>query len=108
MLTPLALLAGLLAGLAEPAALSLTDVRLTHGVSGPPRASAKVLPGDRLVVSFDIAGITADENGKVLYSIGTELSDSKGKMLFRQPHRDQETIIALGGGRLPAFAQVDV
>ena len=29
-------------------------------------------------------------------------------MLFRQPARDQETIAALGGGHLPAFAQVDV
>ena len=61
MLTTLVLLTGLLSAPAEAEDLSLTDVRLTHGIFGPPRASAKVLPGDRLVVSFDIAGITADE-----------------------------------------------
>ena len=104
----LALLASLLAGHGEPGDLSLTDVRFTLGVFGPPRDGNKVLPGDRLVVSFDIAGITADESGKVLYSLATELSDAKGKVLFRQAPRNQETIAALGGGRLPAFAQVDV
>jgi len=108
MSTFLAFIASLFAGFGEPESLSMTDVRFTLGVFGPPRADTKVLPGDRLVVSFDIAGITADEDGKILYSIGTELSDSKGKLLFRQPQRNQETIAALGGGRLPAFAQVDV
>src|SRR5262245_13792209 len=108
MSTFLAVLASLFTGLAEPEALSLTDVRFTLGVFGPPRASTKVLPGDRLVVSFDIAGITADETGKVRYSLATELSDANGKVLFRQTPRNQETIAALGGGRLPAFAQVDV
>src|SRR4051794_15837787 len=103
MLTTLVLLTGLLSAPAQAEDLSLTDVRLTHGIFGPPRASAKVLPGDRLVVSFDIAGITTDEGGKVRYRIGTELSDAKGKVLFRQPARDQETIAALGGGHLPAF-----
>ncbi len=104
----LALIASLIAGLGEPEDLSLTDIRFTLGVFGPPRAGTKVLPGDRLVVSFDIAGISADENGKVLYSLATELSDAKGKVLFRQAPRNQETIAALGGRRLPAFAQVDV
>jgi hypothetical protein len=107
MLSTLALLAGLVAP-AQAAGLSLTDVRLTLGICGPPRASAKVLPGDNLIVSFDIAGISADDAGKVRYSIGTELTDSQGKVLFRQVPREQDTIAALGGGTLPAFAQVDV
>ena len=107
MLSTLALLAGLVAP-AQADGLSLKDVRLTLGIAGPPRASAKLLPGDNLIVSFDIAGITTDEAGKVRYSIGTELSDSEGKVLFRQIPRPQETVAALGGGTVPAFAQVDV
>ena len=93
---------------AQAEGLSLTDVRLTLGICGPPRASARLLPGDNLIVCFDIVGITADEDGKVRYSIGTELSDAQGKILFRQVPREQKTVAALGGGRLPAFSQVDV
>src|SRR5436190_112594 len=91
----LTFLASLFAGLAEPADLSLTDVRFTLCVFEPPRAGTKVLPGDRLVVSFDIAGITADESGKVLDSLATELSDAKGKVLFRQVPRNQSGIVQL-------------
>ncbi len=108
MMSTLTLLTTLLAGPAQADGLSLTGAHLTHGVFGPPRKEAKLLPGDSLVVSFDIAGITADDEGKVRYSIGTELSDSTGKVLFRQAPREQETTASLGGGRLPAFSQVDV
>jgi hypothetical protein len=107
MLSTLVLLAGLLPP-SQADGLSLTDVRLTLGICGPTRPHARLLPGDNLIVSFDIVGITADESGKVRYSIGTELSDAKGKVLFRQVPREQDTIAALGGGRLPAFSQVDV
>jgi hypothetical protein len=102
------LLASLLAVPAQADDLSLTNVRLTHGMSGPKRPNAKVLPGDHLIVSFDITGITTDESGKARYSISTELSDADGKVQFRQPPRDQEIVVSLGGGILPAFAQADV
>lgn len=108
MLTNLALLAILFAEARQAEDLSLGNARLTHGITGLKRAHAKVLPGDSLVVSFDILGITADEDGKVRYSIGTELSDARGKVLFRQPATDQEMTASLGGGHIPAFAQADV
>lgn len=109
MLTTLALLTLLQLPPAQAgSALALTGARLSHGVSGPTRADAKVLPGDRLCVTFDIEGITVDDNGKVLYSVATEVADAQGKIIFRQPPRDLETINSLGGSRLPAFAQVDI
>src|SRR5438067_10736916 len=98
MLTNLALLAGLLAGAAQADGLTLEGAHLTHGIFGPPRAGARILPGDGLVVSFDIVGVTADEAGKVRYAIGVELSEATGKVLFRQLPREQETLASLGGG----------
>ncbi|MBL8794458.1 MAG: hypothetical protein JNM56_11175 [Planctomycetia bacterium] len=108
MLTTLALLTLLQLPPAQAGTLSLTGARVSHGVSGPTRADTKVLPGDRLCVTFDIDGITVDANGKVLYSVATEVADAKGKVIFRQPPRDLETINSLGGSKLPAFAQVDI
>jgi hypothetical protein len=59
-------------------------------------------------VTFDVEGITADENGKVLYSVATEVADAKGKVIFQQPPRNLETVNSLGGGRLPAYALVEI
>jgi hypothetical protein len=103
---PLALLAALSAP-AQADGLSLTGVRLSHGVLGPERADGKLLPGDSLIVSFDIDGITVDAQGKVRYSLATECVDGAGKTQFKQPPRELEAINVLGGARLPAFARVD-
>ena len=45
MLSTLVLLAGLLPP-SQADGLSLTDVRLTLGICGPPRPNARLLPGD--------------------------------------------------------------
>jgi hypothetical protein len=44
----------------------------------------------------------------VLYSTSTEVTDARGQAVFRQPPRDLESVAALGGGTLPAYAQVDI
>src|SRR5262249_53055621 len=107
VMLPLALLAALHAP-AQADGLSLTGARLAHGVLGPDRADARLLPGDTLIVSFDIEGITLDPQGKARYSMATERADSKGEAQFKQPARDLDATDVLGGGRLPAFARVDV
>jgi hypothetical protein len=53
----------------DAGALKLDNVRSTHGVLGPARASEDYVPGDSLTLNFDIDGITIDKKGKVLYSI---------------------------------------
>src|SRR5262249_46940387 len=88
--------------------LTLTNVRTLHGVLGVPRADNKLLPGDTVVIAFDIVGIKADGDGKANYSIGMEVTDSQGKLLFKQKPRKQEATVSLGGNRLPAFATLDV
>jgi hypothetical protein len=108
MLMTLPLTAALCLAANQAGGLALTDARVTHGILGPARKDARFLPGDSLYLTFTIQGISADENGKVLYSIGTEVTDSGGKAVFRQPPQDREAINALGGDQLPAFAQVAV
>jgi hypothetical protein len=93
---------------AAPGDLTLGNVRLTHGVLGPARSGARVLPGDSLYVCFDIQGITVDESGKVQYSTGIEVTDPRGKTIFKQDPRNLEAVASLGGDRVPAFATVNV
>jgi hypothetical protein len=108
MLTTLPLLAALSLAPGQAGGLTLTDARVTYGVMGPVRDNTKFLPGDSLFLTFTISGITADPNGKVLYSISTEVTDAAGKVLFKQPAQERDTINALGGDQMPAFAQVAI
>jgi hypothetical protein len=88
--------------------LTLTHVRSTHGVLGPARADDKLLPGDSLVVCFDIEGVTADEDGKVEYSTAIEVTNAAGKVIYKQEPRKLEAINSLGGNSVPAYARLDI
>jgi hypothetical protein len=108
MWTTLALVAALGAAPAQAGELKLSRVRSTHGVMGPTRAGDKLLPGDTLVVCFDIDGMVADDRGKVSYSMGLEVTDAQGKSLFTQEPANLEATASLGGNVIPAFARIDI
>jgi hypothetical protein len=101
------LLLSLLALAGDNSTLKLTNVRTTHGAMGAARSDEKVLPGDQVVLSFDIAGARANSEGKVRYSIAMEVMDDQDRVLFKQEPRDMEAPL---GGRdsLPACATLDV
>ncbi|HZY86643.1 MAG TPA: hypothetical protein VFE78_17545 [Gemmataceae bacterium] len=108
MWTTLALAAAVGMAPAQAGDLTLSHVRSTHGVLGPTRAEDKLLPGDSLVVCFDIGGMVADDSGKVSYSMGLEVTDGDGKSLFTQEPANLEATASLGGDTVPAFARIDV
>jgi hypothetical protein len=108
MWTMLTFVAALALPVGQADKLTVTNVRSTYGIRGATRADAKFLPGDSLVLTYDIEGIKTDEAGKVLYSTATEVTDSKGKVLFKQDPTDLETVVALGGNQLPAYSQVAI
>ncbi len=108
MWTTLALMAALSSAPDQGPPLNLTHVRATYGSLGPHRKDHSLLPGDQVFVAFDIEGVTADPDGRILYSMATDVLDSTGKVVFRQEPRDLEAINALGGTTLPASAHLDV
>ena len=88
--------------------LSLTHVRPTLGLLGPTRSTKTISPGDILYLSFDIEGISVDEQGMVRYSTALEVSDASGKMLFKRAPEKSEAKMSLGGNRVAAYAQFSV
>jgi hypothetical protein len=108
MWTTFVLTAALSAVPGQSGQFALTNVRTTYGFLGAPRTDTKVLPGDNIVLSFDIEGIKPDSSGKVLYRIAMEVADGKGVVHFKQSSRDRETTLALGGSRVPAFASLQI
>ncbi len=88
--------------------LALTHVRSTHGLLGPERANETLAPGDILFVCFDIEGVKVADDGKVRYSMAIDVSDSSGKVMFRQDPKDTEARTSLGGNSVPAYATLNV
>jgi hypothetical protein len=87
--------------------LSLENVRLLHGVPGLPRSEAKFIHGDSFYLAFDIKGVKADDEGKVNYSLLTEVN-FKGRLEFKHEAKNIEAIDSLGGGILPGFTQLNI
>jgi hypothetical protein len=107
MWTPLALAALSLTPVHhQPAGLQLTNVRLTVGELGPNRPNNKFLPGDIVVVGYDIEGLSIEQDGIVKYTILMEVSDPAGKPIFKQEPKEFTELIPLRGSKVPARAFV--
>jgi hypothetical protein len=102
MWSSVALAAALSLAPAQPGGLQLTNVRLTVGELGPPRASARVLPGEVLFIAYDIDGLTIDKSGVVKYTMGMEVQDAAGRPVFKQEPQELPETLPLGGNKLPA------
>jgi hypothetical protein len=88
--------------------LQLTNERATYGFLGSVRKETKLLPGDVFFLAFDIEGLSVNKEGQVRYSMGMQLKDSKGQVVFGQQPKDLESVNSLGGNSLPAFAAAEV
>ena len=109
MLTAIALAAVLGGTPAQPAGdLKLSNVRLTVGELGPPRADSKLLPGDVLFMAYDIDGITIDGEGIAKYTMSMEVTNPAGKLILKQDPREMADFAPLRGNKLPARAYVTV
>lgn len=110
MWTTLAFAAAVSLAPAQAGSLELTNVRATYGVLGAPRPDTKFLPGDQFFLAFEIDGIKVDADGNSQYSMTMEVTDSKGKVQFKQDKGTEKIQVTnyLGGNKLPAFAHVDI
>lgn len=108
MWTTVALVAALSMAPGQAGQLTIANAQTTYGFLGSARPDNKFLPGDSFVVTFDIDGVKVDDSGKVLYSMGMEVTNAQGKVQYKQEPRDLEAFVTLGGSRLPASAHVDI
>jgi hypothetical protein len=88
--------------------LTISNVRDTLGLMGPTRTGDKLLPGSEFYLCFDVGGVTIDDDGKVHYSIATEVADSAGKVIIKIDPRELDAPASLGGDSIPAFVHLDV
>lgn len=108
MWTSIAIVAGLALAPAQEGGLRLANDRPTYGVMGPTRPESKILPGDFFCVTFDIQNLKTDDQGKVQYRMGMEMTNAEGKVQFKRDAQDLTAINSLGGNGLPAFTILEV
>jgi hypothetical protein len=108
MWAALAVSAVLAAVPADAGPLQIKNDRFTYGILGQDRPDDKVIPGDTLIVAFNIDGLQVKDDGKVNYSTSMELVNKDGKSEFKENPIDRESINTLGGSHLPCWSLVSI
>lgn len=88
--------------------LKLANVRLSIGELGAPRPDHRFLPGDIVFISYDIVGLTIASDGTAKYRMAMEVSDTTGKVYFKENPREMTDFVPLRGDTLPARAFVTI
>lgn len=89
--------------------LELKNSRFTYGFLGQERKDSIFLPGDMVVLAFDIEGLKVKEDGMVRYSMGTKLfSHQKKKNVFEKDPQQMEAVNSLGGSQQPVYAWLNI
>jgi len=103
MFGTLSLAAALTLAPAQAVSLKLTNARFTYGELGAPHNDSKFLPGEYVILAFDIEGLPLSAEGKVTYTMSMEVTDKANKVVFKQEKpAESEEVLPLGGSRLPA------
>jgi len=78
------------------------NARFTYGILGQTR-SDKFLPGDAVVLAFDVQGLSVDGEGYIKYAMGMEISKG-GKSVLKRDLQKLEATNHLGKSNLPSYA----
>jgi hypothetical protein len=108
MWTTLALMSALNWAPAQTEQLETKNVRFTYGMLGQERKDSSYLPGDMVVLAFDVEGLKVASDGQVRYSLGLTLTNKKGEVKFGRDPQEMVTVNTLGGSRLPVFARGEI
>lgn len=88
---------------AQASELKLSNVRATYGFLGATRSDTKsprLAQGDVLFIAYDVDGLKVGADGKAVISMGMELKNKVGKIIYRQEPRKHEVYLSLGGTSL--------
>jgi hypothetical protein len=110
MWATLALMSALNCTPAQAGELQFKNVRFTYGILGQERKDTTFLPGDMVVLAFDVEGLKVAANGDVHYSMGLEVTGKepmdakKIKSWYKKDPEEVATVNTLGGSRRSEFA----
>lgn len=86
------------------AALTITKVRPTLVDLGPTRSDANYLPGDIVHVTFDVAGMKLDDEGRYRHAAKLTVEDAAGKLVGTEDYGSSPARLGVLGGGKTRFA----
>jgi len=102
-------LAAALQSPAQPGAFALKNPRPTYGLLGQTRKEAKYLPGDVVIISYDLQNLKPTEEGQVRYSLGVEVTKKGATMpAFKIEPQNFTAELTLGGTGRPASSFYEI
>jgi hypothetical protein len=105
MWTSLALMTALSWAPAQNNQLEVKNARFTYGILGQERKDSTFLPGDMVVLAFDIEGLKTADDGSARYSMTMKLFHGNDpKPVLAKVPQAMTVVNTLGGNRLPSFA----
>lgn len=109
MWTTVALMSALSWTPAQAGQLELKNSRVTYGILGQERKDTSYLPGDMVVLAFDIEGLPVGDDGRLKYSMSVRLYDHKKRQdVFKKEPQQMEVVNTLGRSRVPTFALTNI
>src|ERR1700675_3661260 len=108
MWATLAVSAVLAAAPADAGPLQIKNDHFTYGIYGSERKNAEVIPGDILILAFEVEGLSVKDDGTVTYSTAMQLLNDKGKSEFDEKPTVRDVVNALGGAHLPCWSIITV
>jgi hypothetical protein len=108
MWASLALMTALNGVPAQSGQMEIKNARVTHGILGQERKDTTYLPGDMVVLAFDVEGLAVGGDGLIRYGMSVELTNKEGKQQFKKDPQETVTVNTLGGTRLPSFALTNI
>ncbi|HEY7331114.1 MAG TPA: hypothetical protein VH592_25990 [Gemmataceae bacterium] len=105
MWTTVALLSALSYAPGQAEQLELKNPHFTYGILGQERKDDTFLPGDMVVLSFNIEGLKIKPDGTAQYSMGMKLfNHKKNKYVFEKDPQENMVVNSLGGSHQPGYA----
>lgn len=94
---------------AQPGGLEIVNARPTYGFLGGTRTERNgAVPGETIHYAFEVKGIRADENSRVLYATTTQILDEAGDVVFQFGPVQSGAQLFLGGDTIPCVGHVTI
>jgi hypothetical protein len=88
----------------EARAVDIKNARAIYGPFGATRPNLKILPGEIVIIEFDITNLPVDaKTGIVKYETNLKVFDPKGKQIINENDK-KGVVLGLGGNTVPERA----
>jgi hypothetical protein len=101
-------LAAALQAPAQTGSFALKNPRPSYGILGQTRKDNKYLPGDLVLINYELQNLKPTDEGQVKYALSVEVATKAGKSVFKVEPQMFNAELTLGGTSRPASSYYEI